>query len=262
MTYSSLQGKSMSGHSKWSTIKRKKAANDAKRGKMFTRLGREITIAARSGGDPEANFALRLAVDRAKAANMPKDNIDRAIKRGTGELKDGQQIEEITYEAYGPNGVALLVEVMTDNRNRSLAEIKHTLSRGGGTMAEPGSVGWQFEQKGYITIAAEDADYEEVFLLAAEAGADDVTDADDLIEVITPRESLQAVRQALAEGQIEIEEARLDWIPKTPLSLEIPTALKVMNVIEQLEDLEDTQAVYSNLDVTDELVQSFEAAVD
>jgi YebC/PmpR family DNA-binding regulatory protein len=252
----------MSGHSKWSTIKRKKAANDAKRGKIFTRLGREITIAARSGGDPETNFALRLAVDRAKAANMPKDNIERAIKRGTGELKDGQQIEEITYEAYGPNGVALLVEVMTDNRNRSLAEIKHALSKGGGTMAEPGSVGWQFEQKGYITIAADKYDYDDVFLLAAEAGADDVINADDLIEVLTPRESLQAVREALADGGVETEEARLDWVPNTPLQLETDSALKVMNVIEQLEELDDTQTVYSNLDVTDELMQSFEVAAD
>ncbi|HEC23539.1 MAG TPA: YebC/PmpR family DNA-binding transcriptional regulator [Chloroflexi bacterium] len=250
----------MSGHSKWSTIKRKKAANDAKRGKIFTRLAREITIAARQGGDPEANFTLRLAVERARAANMPKENIERAIKRGTGELKGAEQIEEVTYEAYAPHGVALLVEVATDNRNRTIAEIKHVLSRNGGTMAEPGSVGWQFEQKGYITVSAEKYEYEEVFLVAAEAGAEDVVDAEDLIEIFTPRESLQAVREALGEAGIEIEEARLDWVPKTPVDLDPEAAMKVMNVIEQLEDLDDTQMVYSNLNVTDELMKSFEAA--
>jgi YebC/PmpR family DNA-binding regulatory protein len=244
----------MSGHSKWSTIKRKKAANDAKRGKMFTRLAREITIAAREGGDPETNFALRLAVDRARQANMPKDNIERAVKRGTGELKDDVTIEEILYEAYAPNGVALLLEVATDNRNRSLSEIKHALSKGGGNMAEPGAVSWQFEQKGYITIEAEGADYEEVFLVAADAGADDV------IEVFTPREGLQAVQEALKEAGVEVEEARLEWVPKNDVGLASDDAMKVMGLIEQLEDLDDMQTVYSNLQVTDELMRAFEAA--
>lgn len=247
----------MSGHSKWSTIKRKKAANDARRGKIFTRLAREITIAARQGGDPDTNFALRLAVDRARAANMPKDNIERAVKRGTGELKDAEEFEDILYEAYAPNGVALILEVATDNRNRSLSEIKHALSRSGGTMAEPGAVSWQFEQKGYITIAAGSADYEEVFLIAAEAGADDVIDGEDLIEVVTPRERLQAVQEGLQEAGVEVEEARLDWIPKNDIDLEPDIAMKVMNLIEQLEDLDDMQTVYSNLNVTDELMQAF-----
>jgi YebC/PmpR family DNA-binding regulatory protein len=250
----------MSGHSKWSTIKRKKAANDAKRGKMFTRLAREITIAAREGGDPETNFALRLAVDRARQANMPKDNIERAVKRGTGELKDDVTIEEILYEAYAPNGVALLLEVATDNRNRSLSEIKHALSKGGGNMAEPGAVSWQFEQKGYITIEAEGADYEEVFLVAADAGADDVIDGADLIEVFTPREGLQAVQEALKEAGVEVEEARLEWVPKNDVGLASDDAMKVMGLIEQLEDLDDMQTVYSNLQVTDELMRAFEAA--
>lgn len=250
----------MSGHSKWSTIKRKKAANDAKRGKMFTRLAREITIAAREGGDPETNFALRLAVDRARQANMPKDNIERAVKRGTGELKDDVTIEEILYEAYAPNGVALLLEVATDNRNRSLSEIKHALSRGGGNMAEPGAVSWQFEQKGYITIEAEGADYEEIFLVAADAGADDVIDGADLIEVFTPREGLQAVQEALKEAGVEVEEARLEWVPKNDVDLASDDAMKVMGLIEQLEDLDDMQTVYSNLQVTDELMRAFDAA--
>lgn len=250
----------MSGHSKWSTIKRKKAANDAKRGKIFTRLAREITIAARQGGDPETNFGLRLAVDRAKAENMPKDNIDRAIKRGTGELQDGTQIEEIQYEAYAPHGVALILEVATDNRNRSLSEIKHSLSKAGGNMAEPGSVSWQFEQKGYLTVPAGLADYDELFLIAAEAGAEDVVESDDLIEVFTPREQLQAVREALSAASITTEEARLDWVPKNDIDLAPDLAMKVMNLIEQLEDLDDMQTVYSNLNVTDELMQAFEGA--
>jgi YebC/PmpR family DNA-binding regulatory protein len=250
----------MSGHSKWSTIKRKKAAVDAKRGKIFTRLGREIATAARQGGgDPDANFNLRLAIDRAKAANMPKDNIERAIKRGTGEI-EGEALEEITYEAYASGGVALLVEVMTDNRNRTLADIKHVLAKSGGNMAEPGSVAWQFEQKGYLTVEPTAHDYDEVFLVAAEAGADDVERGEDLIEVFTPREALQAVEESLIANGIAVDEARLDWVPKTPMDLTPESALKVMNVVEQLEDLDDTQTVYSNLNITDDLIASFEAA--
>ncbi len=250
----------MSGHSKWSTIKRKKAANDAKRGKIFTRLAREITIAARQGGDPESNFALRLAVDRARTENMPKENIERAVRRGTGDLKDAEEFVEIVYEAYAPHGVALLVQVATDNRNRTLAEIKHKLTRAGGSMAEPGSVSWQFEQKGYITIPAGARDYDELFMLAAEAGADDVVDGDDLIEVFTPRDALHAVMETLNEAGVPIDEARLDWVPKTPLALEPDAAVKVMGLIDDLEDLDDTQMVFSNLDVTDELVATFDAA--
>ncbi len=250
----------MSGHSKWSTIKRKKAANDAKRGRIFTRLAREITIAARQGGDPESNFALRLSVDRARAENMPKENIERAIRRGTGDLKDAEEFAEIVYEAYAPHGVALLVQVATDNRNRTLAEIKHKLGRAGGSMAEPGSVSWQFEQKGYITVPGGHHDYDEVFMVAAEAGADDVVDGDDLIEIFTPRDALHAALDALNGAGVQIDEARLEWVPKTPLALEPDDAVKVMGLIEDLEDLEDTQTVYSNLDVTDELMMTFDAA--
>ncbi len=250
----------MSGHSKWSTIKRKKSANDAKRGQIFTRLAREIAIAASNGGDPDTNFALRLAVDRARAANMPKDNIDRAVKRGTGELKGEGDIEEIVYEAYAPNGIALLIHVVTDNRNRTLAEVKHTLTRSGGNMAELGSVSWQFEQKGYLTVPCDQCGYDDVFLVAADAGAEDVVDGDEFIEVLTPRERLQAVRQALEEAGFPVEEARLDWVPQTAIDLPADAALKVMGLIENLEDLDDTQTVYSNLDVTDELMASFETA--
>jgi YebC/PmpR family DNA-binding regulatory protein len=250
----------MSGHSKWSTIKRKKAANDAKRGQIFTRLAREITIAARDGGDPETNFTLRLAIDRARAANMPKDNIERAIKRGTGELKGEGDIEEVIYEAYAPNGVALLIHVVTDNRNRTLAEVKHALTRSGGNMAELGSVSWQFEQKGYLTVSCEQCEYDDVFLVAADAGAEDVIDGDEFIEVLTSRELLQTVRQALEDAGFPVEEARLDWLPQNEIELAPDVALKVMHIIEDLEDLDDTQTVYSNLSVTDELMASFEAA--
>jgi YebC/PmpR family DNA-binding regulatory protein len=250
----------MSGHSKWSTIKRKKSANDAKRGQIFTRLAREIALAARNGGDPDTNFSLRLAVDRARAGNMPKDNIDRAIKRGTGELKGEGDLEEILYEAYAPSGIALLVHVVTDNRNRTLSEVKHALSRSGGNMAEVGSVSWQFEQKGYLTVPCGQCTYDDVFLVAADAGAEDVVDGDEFVEVLTPRERLQAVRQALEEAGFPVEEARLDWVPQTAIDLPADAALKVMGLIESLEDLDDTQTVYSNLNVTDELMASFEAA--
>ncbi|MBN1313052.1 MAG: YebC/PmpR family DNA-binding transcriptional regulator [Anaerolineae bacterium] len=248
----------MSGHSKWSTIKRKKGANDAKRGKLFTRLGREIMIAARNSTDPDANFALRLAVERARQANMPKDNIERAIKRGSGEDKEAAAFVEILYEAYAPHGIALLVEVTTDNRNRSLSELKHVLTRNGGSMAEVGSVSWQFIQKGYITVPAGQRSYDEIFMMAADAGAEDVLDDPETIEIFTPREDLQAVEEALRSTGLEIEEARLDWVPKTPIDLGSDEAHKVMNVIEQIEDLEDTQSVYSNLNMTAELVESFE----
>ena len=250
----------MSGHSKWSTIKRKKGANDAKRGQAFTRLAREIAHAARNGGNPESNFALRLAIDRARAGNMPKDNIDRAIKRGTGELKGESDIEEIIYEAYAPNGVALLIQVMTDNRNRTLAEVKHALTRAGGNMAEPGSVSWQFEQKGYLTVPCGQGAYDDVFLVAVDAGAEDVVDGDEFIEIVTPREKLQAVRQSLEAAGFSAEDARLDWIPQNAIDLAPDVALKIMGVIESLEDLDDTQTVYSNLNVTDELMASFESA--
>jgi YebC/PmpR family DNA-binding regulatory protein len=250
----------MSGHSKWSTIKRKKAAIDAKRGKIFTRLGREIATAARQGGgDPDVNFSLRLAIDRAKAANMPKDNIERAVKRGTGEIK-GETLEETTYEAYAPGGVAVLLEVITDNRNRTVAEIKHVLSKTGGSLAEPGSVAWQFEQKGYLTVEASAHDYDEVFLVAAEAGADDVEQGEDMIEVYTPREALQKVEESLRGNDIAVGEARLDWVAQNHVELDPAGTHKVMNVIEQLEDLDDTQNVYSNLHLTDDLITSFEAA--
>lgn len=250
----------MSGHSKWSTIKRKKGAEDAKRGKIFTRLARDIMLAAREGGgDENANAKLKLAIAKAKAGNMPKDNIDRAIKRGTGEL-GGSQMEEITYEGYGPDGVAFMVDVLTDNRNRALAEIKHVFNRAGGSLAAAGAVSWQFDKKGYITLKADNLDFEEVFMIAAEAGADDVTTEDDLIVIYTPRERFGAVEQALTQASYTVEDAELRWEPQNETSVPVSAALQNMKIIDNLEELDDVQSVSSNLLITDEVATAFETA--
>jgi len=250
----------MSGHSKWKTIKHKKAATDAKRGKIFTRLGREITIVAREGGgNPDVNFNLRLVMDKAKAANMPKDNIERAIKRGTGELK-GEDITEVTYEGYAPNGVALLMQVFTNNKNRTVSDIRRILTRLGGTMADAGSVAWQFDRKGYIAIAPDGIDEDTVFEVAVEAGAEDVVFGDGLIEVYAKLEDFRTVRQALGDAGIQFETADLSMIPKTTMQLGEKETLQVMGVIDALEELDDIQQVYSNLDISDEVMTSYEAA--
>lgn len=249
----------MSGHSKWSTIKHKKAASDAKRGKLFTRLAKEITIAAREGGgDVTSNNALRIAVDNAKTANMPKDNIERAIKRGTGELEGGELVS-IVYEAYGPHGVGILVEVVTDNRNRAIADVRHTVSKYGGTMAEVGAVSWQFTRKGYISIS-DDVDQDELFMVAAEAGAEDVQFSDGLAEVYIELDAFHTVQQALEEAGFKMDEATLIFDPDNPIELEPSATVQVMNLIERIEDLDDVQNVYSALDVTDEAIAAMEAA--
>lgn len=251
----------MSGHSKWSTIKRKKGAEDAKRGKIFTRLARDIMQSAREGGgDENANPRLKLAIQKAKAENMPKDNIERAVQRGTGKLDDGMVLEEIVYEGYGPDGVAFLVETLTDNKNRSLADIKRTFNRAGGAMASAGSVQWQFEQRGSITLAGENLDFDAVFMAAAEAGAEDVVDVDGTIVISTPRELLFAVEQALRDAGYEIDEAELRWEAKNESVLEVEKALTNMRLMSELEDLDDVQAVASNLQITDEIIAAFETA--
>lgn len=242
----------MSGHSKWSTIKHKKAATDAKRGKIFTRIAKEITIAAREGGgDPDTNNKLRLILSKAKAANMAKDNIERAIKRGTGELEGGE-LEEIVYEAYGPHGIGILIEAVTDNRRRAIADVRHAVNKYGGAMADSGSVAWQFTRKGYIGIT-EEVDEDEIFMIAADAGADDIQYG-EVTEVFVEIEHFQAVQTALDEAGISAEESNLIFDPNNPIELEEKEALQVMNLIEKLEELDDVQNVYSALDITDEAI--------
>ena len=248
----------MSGHSKWSTIKRKKAATDAKRGQIFTKLAKEIAIAARDGADPEVNFKLRLVMDKARAANMPKDNIERAIRRGAG-LEKGEVLEEISYEGYGPHGVALIIQVVTDNRNRAVADIRRAFNKLGGSLGESGCVAWQFESKGYLTLEPNGLDQDEVFDVAVEWGADDVVFGDDLIEIFTMPEDFQTVRQALEGRGIELGSAEITLVPQTTISLDEKQALQNMNLISNLEELDDVQQVYSNLDITDELMARFEA---
>ncbi|UCF60982.1 MAG: YebC/PmpR family DNA-binding transcriptional regulator [Anaerolineaceae bacterium] len=251
----------MSGHSKWSTIKRKKAAIDAKRGALFTRLAREISLAAREGGgDPNTNFGLRLAIERAKNNNMPKGNIERAIDRGTGKDKEGAALEQIMYEGYAPNGVALMIDVVTDNRNRAVAEVRHVLTSSGGNLADAGSVAWQFRRAAYFAFTAKGHDQEEVFDMAVEAGADDVILGDDDIEIIAPVESFKEVSDQLREAEIRPDEAALKMMPNSVVQLPSDRAVKVMRIIEELEDLDDVQNVYSNLDITEEAVVLLEAA--
>jgi len=248
----------MSGHSKWSTIKHKKAAVDAKRGKLFTRLAKEITVAAREGGgDVEFNNRLALAVEKAKAANMPKDNIERAIKRGTGEI-EGLEYVEILYEAYAPHGVGLIIEVVTDNKNRAIADLRHALNKNGGNMAESGSVSWQFTRKGYISISQYD-DEDELFMTAAEAGADDVQFGDGLAEIYVDLDNFQSVQKALKEAGYKLDEANMIYDPNNPLELDANQTLQVMRVIEVLEDLDDVQNVYSTLEISDEAIAAMEA---
>lgn len=248
----------MSGHSKWSTIKRKKGATDAKRGKLFTKLAREIQIAAREGADPEFNIKLRLALEKAKAANMPKDNIERAIHRGAG-LEKGEALEEYVYEGYAPNGVALMIYVVTDNRNRAVADIRRILTRSGGNLGENGSVSWQFENKGYIAVPMDGRDPDELLEIVLEAGAEDISIDEGTAEIYTNPKDLNAVKTVLEEKGLKIEQAELAMIPKTLVSLPLRETLQVMSVIERLEDLDDVSKVYSNLDVTEEAVAASEA---
>jgi YebC/PmpR family DNA-binding regulatory protein len=254
----------MSGHSKWSTIKRKKGANDAARGKIFTRLAREIQVAARAGADPSSNMTLRLAVDRARAENMPKDNIDRAIRRGAGLEKDAAEIEEVTYEGYGPHGIAIIAQCLTDNRNRTISEVRRAFTRAGGSLGEPNSVAWQFTENGYLAYNLVDEagdskkiDSDELFMAALEAGAVDVQVSDEVVEVYTERSDLAQVSQALNEAGYVADESTLMLKPNTTLSLEGEQATTVLNLIESLEELDDVADVYHNLELTDEMVAQF-----
>jgi YebC/PmpR family DNA-binding regulatory protein len=241
----------MSGHSKWHSIKHKKGALDAKRGKLFTKFIKEITVAARSGGgDPEGNARLRKAILDAKAGNMPNDTIDRAIRRGTGE-EEGVNYEEITYEGYGPGGVALLIESMTDNRNRTVAEIRHLFSKNGGNLGESGSVGWMFEKKGYIVVDKSARSEEELFELAIDAGADDLRDDEDNFEIITSPEAFDKVLTAIKGAGIEPPVAEIEMVPQNYIRLEGADARQMLKLMEALEDHDDVQKVSANFDISE-----------
>jgi len=246
----------MAGHSKWANIRHRKAAQDAKRGKIYTKLAREITVAAREGGgDPEKNPRLRAAIEKARKFNMPKENIERAIKRGTGELQ-GESYEEITYEGYGPGGVAIIVKCLTDNRNRTASEVRHVFSKHGGNLGTSGCVSYLFERKGVISVPADKFDEDSVMMAAIEAGAEDVINEGEKFIIYTEPSELEAVRKGLIDAGIEVEEAKLDLIPTTTTRVEGETAQKVLKLLMALEDLDDVQEVYSNFDMPEEVMNN------
>ncbi|RLC13093.1 MAG: YebC/PmpR family DNA-binding transcriptional regulator [Deltaproteobacteria bacterium] len=245
----------MSGHSKWSSIKHKKGAADAKRGKIFTKLIKEITVAARMGGsgDPDANPRLRTAILAAKAENMPKDNIERGIKKGTGEL-EGVDYEENTYEGYGPGGAAVFLESLTDNKNRAVADIRHIFSKCGGNLGENGCVAWMFDKKGYIVVERSAIDEDSLMEVALEAGAEDVREDDSNFEVITAPEDFEAVKAAIDEKEIPCLDAEVTMLPQTATSLQGKEADQMIRLMDMLDDCEDVQKVYTNADIPEELV--------
>ena len=246
----------MSGHSKWSSIKHKKGAADAKRGKIFTRLIREITVAAKmGGGDPGGNPRLRTAIAAAKAENMPKDNIDRAVKKGTGEL-EGVSYEETNYEGYGPGGVAVLVDCLTDNKNRTVADVKYLFERHGGNLGEPGCVAWMFDKKGLIVIEKDQVDEEKLLDLALEAGAEDVNEEESEFEVITDPSDFETVKEAVDNASIPYTLAEISMIPKNTVKLEGKKAQQMVNLMSGLEDNDDVSNVYANFDIPDEVMEA------
>jgi YebC/PmpR family DNA-binding regulatory protein len=246
----------MSGHSKWATIKHKKAATDAKRGKAFTKIIRELSIAARSGGaDPDSNPRLRTAIQAAKNENMPNDNIERAILRGAGQL-EGEQLEEVMFEGYGPGGVGLLVSVVTSNRNRTVGELRHMLSKNGGNMAETGAVGWMFQRKGDIIVPKAAADEDKMMGIVLDAGAEDLRDDGSAWEVTTPPEAFEKVRDALAAAGIKPDTAEVSWVPQNYVKLAGQQAQQMIRLVETLEDYDDVQHVYANFDVDESEIQA------
>lgn len=245
----------MSGHSKWSTIKRKKGALDAKRGKIFSRMAKEITVAAKlGGGDPDGNPRLRTALLAARAENMPKDNLERAIKKGTGEI-EGVTYEDQRYECYGPGGVALIVDILTDNKNRTVGEIRHVLSRFGGSMAASGAVTWNFDQKGYITAEKAGFDEETMFEKAVEAGADNVDGEGDMYEITTAPADLHAVAEALGKTGVVVKEAKLTMIPKNQVAADAKALSTLLKLMEALEEHDDVQDLFTNAEITDEAME-------
>jgi len=250
----------MGGHSHWSTIKRQKGASDAKRGQLFTKLSREITVAAREGGgDPAMNPRLRLAIDKARQGNMGVDTIKRAVDRGAGPGADANALQEITFEGYGPGGVAILVQTLTDNRNRTVSELRTTLSRAGGTLGEAGSVAWQFDNKGLIVLDAAGADPDELALQAIDAGADDVRVESGFVEVYTGPTDLDKVRRQLAEAGLKIDSAELSMLPKNSIAVDDKSAAQTLRLLDTIDDLDDVQKVYSNADFPEAVLMEYAA---
>lgn len=246
----------MSGHSKWSQIKRKKGAQDSKRGKIFSKLIREITVAARTGGgDPEGNARLRAAIAAAKAENMPKENIERAIKKGTGGFDDGTSYEDLIYEAYGPGGVAVLIATMTDNKNRTTAEIRHILSRNNGNLGEAGCVAWMFHKKGYIVVGKGTVDEERLIEVALEAGAEDIEEGEKEYEVIAAPHDFEAVKEALGQAGIRYQFAEVTMYPQSTIQLNGKNAEQMLRLMEVLEDHDDVQKVYANFDISESVME-------
>jgi YebC/PmpR family DNA-binding regulatory protein len=248
----------LSGHSKWSSIKHKKGAADAKRGKLFSKLSRAIIVAAKEGGgDPANNLALQNAVDKARSFSMPKDNIDRAIAKGSGDGADAASFETVVYEGYGPEGVAVIVEALTDNRNRTASEVRHSFARHGGSLGATGAVAWQFERRGVVLVPAEGVDEEELLVAAADGGADDVSRDGDVFEVTSAPESLTAVRDAIAAAGFTVDSYELAMIPKTTVSIDDETKAKgIMRLIDSLEDNDDVQDVYANFDIPEQVLEA------
>jgi YebC/PmpR family DNA-binding regulatory protein len=248
----------VSGHSKWSTIKHKKGAADAKRGKLFTKLSRSILVAAKEGGpDPATNMALANAVEKARSYSMPKDNIDRAIAKGSGEGTDGAIFETVVYEGYGPEGVAVIVEALTDNRNRTAADVRHLFSKHGGNLGATGAVAWQFERRGIVLVAVDGVDEDELFLAVAESGADDVEQDGSVFQISSPPEQLSSVREAVETAGFTVESAELSMVPKVTVAIaDEPTAKRVVHLVEGLEDNDDVQDVYANFDIPESVLEA------
>ena len=245
----------MSGHSKWANIKYKKAAQDAKKGRVFTKIAREITVAVKNGGeDPSANPRLRLALDKAKSVNMPKDNVERAIKKGTGAGNE-DNYEDVMYEGYGPGGVALLVSVLTDNRNRTVADVRRILTRHGGSLGESGCVGWIFERKGVVTVSNKNVDEEKLFNLAIEAGALDINAQDESYEVLVEPQDIERFKGLFAENEITVESAEATMRPKNTIPVERDDAKKLINLLNELDEQDDIQDVYSNFEIDDSILE-------
>jgi YebC/PmpR family DNA-binding regulatory protein len=250
----------LSGHSKWSTIKHAKGINDARRGKLFTKLTKEVIIAAKQGGtDPEGNFKLRMAIQRAKDQNLPNDNIERAIKRASGDGPEGEQMVETAYEGYGPGGIAILVEVVTDNKNRTVSDVRSTFTKSGGNLANAGAVAWQFDQKGVVIAEADEEAAEELALAAIDAGALDFETDDGVVSIYSTPETLEGVRTALDEVGAAIRSSELSMVPQNTVALDAKESMRTLRLLDQLEELEDVQRVYSNADFPDEALEEYGA---